>query len=299
MKITAGMGTIEDFETLADAGADEIFCGFVPRFWTEKYGNVLAINRREVLFVHVQITTYEDMRILFEMSQKRGIPVSVTFNSLYYTPEQIYEVTDIIRNLIDIGFENFIVADINLIRHLSAENIPCSIHVSGEIGEWNSYTISMLLKEFSNDVTHISRIIFHRKNTFEDMKSCIEKARSWDENLEFEAFLMNEKCHYTGGFCNSIHSDEMVHMCQLEYRLPGIEYLNLKESPEDSVGASGCALCDIEKLISIGVTHFKIVGRGQSASLIARDIAAVLANDKTHCSQNCYYTSFRTSYPRA
>ena len=35
---------------------------------------------------------------------------------------------------------------------------------------------------------NIKRIIFHRKNTIDDMKSCISR----NNNLEYEAFILNE-----------------------------------------------------------------------------------------------------------
>lgn len=294
MIITAGMGTIDDFFTLVNAGAEEIFCGFIPKDINAKYGNVLPINRREVLFYHVQITTYEDMKILYKMASERDIKVSVTFNALFYTREQLEDIGDIIERLIEIGFKDFIVADINLISFLSDRNISCNIHVSGEIGEWNSFAIKLLLNEFDNEKTAVTRIIFHRKNTIPGMEKCIKTAKLYKPSLEFEAFCMNEKCHYTGGFCNSLHCDEMVHLCKLEYRLPGMEIPYGEDSEEDYVpGRTGCALCKLDELEKIGITHLKIVGRGLSADEVSRDIYAVKnrLNYKEMCNKNCYYIS--------
>ena len=33
MKITAGLGSIDEYERFVQAGADEFFCGYVPFFW--------------------------------------------------------------------------------------------------------------------------------------------------------------------------------------------------------------------------------------------------------------------------
>lgn len=49
MKITAGLGKMENLPKLAAAGADEVFCGYVPLSWLERYGNRTPMNRREVL----------------------------------------------------------------------------------------------------------------------------------------------------------------------------------------------------------------------------------------------------------
>ena len=38
MKIVAGLGSIDEYETFVKAGADEFFCGYVPFPWAEKYG---------------------------------------------------------------------------------------------------------------------------------------------------------------------------------------------------------------------------------------------------------------------
>ena len=49
MKITAGLGSIDEYERFVQAGADEFFCGYVPFSWAEKYGTIIPLIRREVL----------------------------------------------------------------------------------------------------------------------------------------------------------------------------------------------------------------------------------------------------------
>ncbi len=294
MIITAGMGTIDDFDTIVNAGAKEVFCGFIPKEYNERYGNVLPLNRREVLFYHVQITTYEDMKILYRMALDKKVKVSVTFNALFYTKEQRPVIGEIVEKLIAIGFKDYIVADINLIRYIAKKKLPCNIHVSGEIGEWNSFAVKFILSEFDNDVTSITRIIFHRKNTLAGMEKIIKSAKLIKSSMEFEAFCMNEKCHYTGGFCNSLHCDEMVHLCKLEYRLPGVDIPYDDDFSYEYVpGETGCALCKLSELENIGITHLKIVGRGMPASFVAQEIYAVKnqLNYRGMCNKNCYYIS--------
>lgn len=45
MKITAGLGSVDDYVRYVKAGADELFCGYVPFSWAEKYGTVMALNQ--------------------------------------------------------------------------------------------------------------------------------------------------------------------------------------------------------------------------------------------------------------
>lgn len=46
MKIVAGLGSIDEYIPYVLAGADELFCGYVPYNWTKKYGTVLPLKRQ-------------------------------------------------------------------------------------------------------------------------------------------------------------------------------------------------------------------------------------------------------------
>ena len=65
MKITSGLGSIDDYPRYVRAGADELFCGYVPFSWSEKYGTVLPLNRREVLNYNVQIGSFSELEIAY------------------------------------------------------------------------------------------------------------------------------------------------------------------------------------------------------------------------------------------
>ena len=88
MKITAGLGSIDEYIRFAEAGADEFFCGYVPYSWAKKYGTVMPLNRREVFCYNVQLGSYSELEILSAMIKKYRKPVHLTFNSLYYIPQQ-------------------------------------------------------------------------------------------------------------------------------------------------------------------------------------------------------------------
>ena len=108
MKIVAGLGCIDDYIRLVKAGADEVFCGYVPYEWNKKYGSLFPLNRREVLYYNIQINSLEDMKILKKMVDIYNVPVSIAFNYLYYIEEQYEEIANIIQDLIRIGFNEFI-----------------------------------------------------------------------------------------------------------------------------------------------------------------------------------------------
>ena len=111
MKITAGMGSVEDYEMLVQAGADEIFCGYVPFDWNQKFGNLMPLNRREVMYYHVQVNVWEDMKLLANLMKDMHVPVAITLNALYYTEEQLKWIGDTILRLMELGFRDYIIAD--------------------------------------------------------------------------------------------------------------------------------------------------------------------------------------------
>ena len=309
MKIVAGLGSIDEYERFVKAGADEFFCGYVPYSWSKKYGTVLPLNRREVLCYNVQLGAFEELRILAAMIKKYGKPVHLTFNSLYYIPEQYPEIAEIIRCCMTIGFHSYIIADPALMVYLRENNVDCDLHISGETGEINRRMVDAVAQ------FHPKRLIFHRKNTFEDMESVIKSCKNKQQNLlskqmyeagkeaeicEFEAFVLNELCQFTGAFCNSLHCDEMGYLCRVPYwkkpmslsesklekqekNHPG-ENISISEWDSASeltnpvsedgylCGATGCGLCTLKQLSDTGITHLKLVGRGNYTDFMERDI---------------------------
>ena len=302
MKITSGLGSIDDYPRYVRAGADELFCGYVPFSWSEKYGTVLPLNRREVLNYNVQIGSFSELEILANMVQKYQKPVHLAFNSLYYRPEQYEEIARIIQQCRSIGFESYILADPALLVYLRKEKIDCEVHLRGDLGTVNSAMTEVFAKEYPK------RIIFQRKNTISEMRAVIrhitaqkEAARKeWTYPTEFEAFALNELCQFSGAFCNSLHCDEMGYLCRVPYwkkpmslsesklekqekNHPG-ENISISEWDSASeltnpvsedgypCGATGCGLCTLKQLSDAGITHLKLVGRGNYTDFMERDI---------------------------
>ena len=182
------------------------------------------------------------------------------------------------------------------------------------------------------------------------MEACINNNQV--KNLEYEAFILNEKCHYTGAFCSSLHCDEMIHLCKMPYDIAKVseqansfeevnrkieqyynqfdenkdeetleenQYYIQNESYEEGevetgssyiLGETGCGLCALKRMKMAGVTHLKVVGRGNSVDNMKRDVEnlrkaidmledvegnntyEIMVKDrlfKGKCSGQCYY----------
>ena len=287
MQIVAGLGSIDEYERFVKAGADEFFCGYVPFSWAEKYGVMNPLNRREVLYYNVQIGSMSELRILKKMVDYYGKPVKLTFNSLYYTKEQYPMIAEIITQCMQAGFESYIIADPALILYLRQQKINCDIHLSGEMAEVNRIMIEEMMQ------FDIRRVIFHRKNSLDDMESCISYVA--DKKIQYEAFILNELCQFSGAFCNSLHCDELTHLCRVPYKLGNLypeekenllvrEKLKTEKRPETDeeeltydadgylTGSTGCGLCALYRMRQIGITHLKLVGRGNYTDFMEKDI---------------------------
>lgn len=319
MKIVAGLASLDEYIRFCEAGADEFFAGYVPYEWNRKYGSLLALNRREVLTSNVQLGAFSELEILAEMVKTYGKPVHLAFNALFYIPEQYPELAEIIQSCVALGFRTVIAADPALICYLKEKGIHCGIHVSGELGEVNSRMFSVF-KDLQAE-----RLIFHRKCSFSDMASIIQSGKTCWENMEYEAFVLNELCQFTGAFCNSMHCDEMGYLCRAPHRLgpvicgntarrtePGGQNTERVQQSEEGYlcGATGCGLCALYQLREAGITHLKLVGRGNYVDFMEQDIrnlkrALTLLQESGSeeiyrekmkqelfpqgCSGNCYY----------
>ena len=271
MKIVAGLGTLDAFEKYVLAGADEVFCGCMPFPWVKKYGIVSPLNRREVLLYNTQVASLSDMRILKRLSEQTDVPVSVTVNSTGYAPSQYPEIMDFFRALSDMGLNRWIIADLSLWMEILRAGLPARVHVSGEMGEINTSALAFYAS------LGAARVIFHRKVSVSAMEALISAA----PGLEYEAFILNEKCYYTGAYCNSLHCDEMGHLCRVPGKMGGIrdavrpDEEFLEKTLRDVTGESGCGLCALPELQKAGVTHLKLVGRGARPEKMERDIRAL------------------------
>lgn len=212
MKIVAGLGSLDAFDAYVGAGADELFAGFIPAEWLERYGVVSPLNRREVLLYPTQIASMADMRTLSRLSREANVPVSLTINATFYAPEQYEAIRNLIESLLDVGFSRFILADPALLLYLHRTGCRARVHLSGEMGAFNVPALSLL------DGPDVSRIILHRKTGLDEMAKI---ARAFP-GRELEAFVLNERCYYTGALCNSLHADELPHLCRVSGEIASV-----------------------------------------------------------------------------
>ena len=293
MKIVAPLTNHNCYEQLVEAGCDEFYFGFIPYSWQKEFiNNCIPLNRREYILNACNNFSFDTLKILQKKIEKYKKPVKITFNSHYYNKNQYKVLKELIKRLIDIGFNKLIIGDLSLIIYLQEANIECDIHMSGELMIPSNINVNYYSK------FNISRFIFPRKTSVNEIKSIIHKSNL---NVEFEAFVLNDICYYSGALCNSFHCDEFGSFC-------GIPHMTFKNNPNSKMysniektmtiknqmllsmmqqgkllnknqtqneetlrlGQTGCGLCRIKELIDYGVTHGKVVGRGRDLSFLVK-----------------------------
>ena len=287
LKITAPFRAKDEVFPLIEAGADELYCGYLPEKWKKRYTD-LEFERKGT---GSNFTDLKELKTAVKSAHARNIPVYCTLNGLY-VQQQHPLLMEIVDELAQVGFDGFIVADLGLLLALRARGCREQIHISTGGTVFNRDAV-LFYKELG-----VSRIILDRQVTLGSMRQLASAC----PDIEFEVFILNTLCVYIDGFCTFFHCSEMPYKdtggdtnnpgkpvpygmvssydlcaegdaCGRKYsvrtrrirdgRVPAqkIEPVFYKRLL-DGTACGGCALYDIAKT---GVKTLKIVGRQMEA----------------------------------
>lgn len=277
MKIFAPINNVDETEALIKAGADELYCGVVPKEWDEKYSRMFSINRRH--HYANQLKDFESLNKIIELAHKNDVQVYVTMNNLFYIEEQKDMILDFLKKIEGYKADGVIISSIPVIE-LCIKNTSIPVSVSGETLPINNQSVS-LLKEMG-----VKRITFPRDITLNEISEIINK----HPELEYEPFILRERCGFCGGNCFASHGIKKRNFCGENWNIEIIsqndditdyrDYVNFKQTimgyeiwrKKDYIPSienkildtrlSECGLCALKKMKELGVDSLKIVGRG-------------------------------------
>ncbi len=287
MKVTAPISRLEEIELLAAAGADEIYCGVVPEEWLAQF-NSGAVNRR--LFGNLR--GLQALRDAIELAHRHARSLFLVLNAPHYGAAHQRALLDLAERFRDFGGDAVIVADAGLIAELG-ERVPgLRVHLSSVAGCRNSAAV-----EFYRELG-VRRVILPRDVTLAE----IAAIRANAQDLEIEAFVLNDGCVFEEGLCHSIHLPAKLGgpIC-LDRRAPryvgrqGLEIPAQLRSELDANDADyrdwlwyrfgcgfsstpeglpygPCGLCAVPQLAAAGLASVKIAGRERST---AQKVASV------------------------
>lgn len=271
MRILSPVDNLAEVQALADAGADEVYGGYVPTAWVKKYSMLGSANQR--YFPSAQITDARELGRVINSAHGCGIKFFLTMNAPYYTERQYSDLLDEARSVSGMGADALIVSDLGLLLRLRDALPEVNVHLSTLQTVFNSEAARFFHR------LGISRMVLPRELTLAEMAGVVKS----NPGVEFDAFVMVGKCPNIEGFCTFTHnSPSLVWPCEERYDIaaetPG-------ESPEGIINAQAgwsgvnrrqaCGLCGLPRLQKAGVTALKLVGRGGPTKMKVAVIKAV------------------------
>lgn len=287
MKIVAPISRIPDIEAVARAGANELYCGILPRQWLERFGAASA-NRRPT----GNLASCEALSCAITTAHEHGCTLALTLNAQQYSADQTGAALDLAGTFLELGGDALIISDLGLIQAVS-ESLPWArIHVSSVAACRNADAVKFY-REFG-----VARVILPRDVMLEE---AVEIAADVPD-VEIEVFVLNDGCVFEEGACNTIHLPSRLGgpICLDKYRYAYrrrdgrrlSERLQQRSAETDqeyekwlwyrfSCGFSStpeglpfgpCGLCAVPRLRLGDVTAVKIAGRDAPT---ARKVASV------------------------
>ncbi len=316
MKLISPIDHRSEVEPLLQAGADELYGGYIPAAWQQRFGLLASINQRT--FAGAQIDSFTDLEQIVSVCREHQRDFALTLNSPFYSDSQLPLLIDYVAEAVSAGVNSVILADLGLLRVLKAQFPALLFHASTLAHLGNSAAIHFYQQQ------GIDRVILPRHLNVAEMEAIIRQV----PDVDIDAFLLVGKCPNTEGFCTFHHSShDKVWPCEIEYCIEPVdkestalkEAISKQQSWSQTDRRHGCGLCAIPALLKAGVAGLKLVGRGapllrkvknlqlagefltlaESAPSFSEYQKEALSAHQRHfgigCSENvCYYPEFHS-----
>jgi len=270
MKLLAPLRHSSEVEPLLQAGAEQFYFGITPPDWQQRFSQSW-INRRAP--VSAGVPNLADFRLLLERAA--GYPVYVALNAPYYPAGALELLTGFSQRLLKMGAAGLIVADLDLLLALADAGLAAKLHLSS-LATCTNPGSAAFFQELG-----IGRIILPRH------LSLAEIGASLVPGIEFEVFLLNDGCVFEEGLCATTHAAGAFclqdgaaaegvsarNRDSYEFWKWTLNHCGCKTSRGYPVGP--CGLCALPKLLQLGISSLKVVGR--EASLVRKTASVRLA----------------------
>lgn len=247
----------EEVRLLAEAGADALYGGVIPKSWRDR---VLSANQRT--FAAAQFPSEGTFAEAARDAASLGTPMHLTLNAPVYDPDSYVDLVALAERAAGWGVAGLIVGDPGLLLRLRDADLGLEITLSTLAGFMNRGSLAFF-KQFG-----LKRAVLPRHLTLAEVASIVQS----DPELEFEAFILVGKCPNEEAHCTFQHVSETKRWpCEIPYELKDLQRKPLLESHPRATYETrwsevdrrcGCGLCAIPLLAVAGVQWLKLVGRG-------------------------------------
>ena len=188
MKIKAPLTDKKEVEKLCEAGADEFFCGIESSGWKKKYKG-FAISQRAG---GANFSKLEELEKAIDIAHRHHAKVHVAINAFFYREEQYSDAIDLIKDILDIGADGIIFADLGLLLNIDKRLLRGKDIVIGvDAVIFNSAAVHFY-RSFG-----ASRVVLPRSMTLSEMGEVVEK----EKGMEYEVFIIHDLCFFEDGLC--------------------------------------------------------------------------------------------------
>lgn len=270
MRIISPVDHLAEAAGLLEAGADELYGGFVPPEWREDYALVASLNQRT--FDAAQIATQAELAEIVDLAHAAGRRFALTLNAPYYSDAQLPLLLDYLDRMVDLGIDGLILADPGLLRLVAGRHPALELHASTLAHLSNSGALRFYAS------LGVRRAILPRHMTVAEMAAIAAAV----PEVRCDAFLLVGKCPNTEGLCTFHHvSPERIWPCEIPYdiapagRAPSpalVAAMARQAGWSQTDRRHGCGLCAIPLLKNAGIDGLKLVGRGAPAAQKIRNV---------------------------
>lgn len=282
MNIISPIDQLSEAPLLLDAGANELYGGYVSSEWSERFSLHASINQRT--FASAQIDSLDELTAIIQQVHARNATFSLTLNAPFYTDEQMPILLEYIAEVVAAGVDGLILADLGLLRQVRSLYPDLELHASTLAHLANSEAVAVYAE------AGIDRVVLPRHLPVSEMAAIVAAHPS----IRFDAFLLVGNCPNTEGLCTFHHSSpDRIWPCEIPYDIEPVESTDSQElqsamarqhSWSQTNRRHGCGLCAIPALHAARLYGLKLVGRGASTAMKIRNI--VLTEEFTALSKS-------------
>lgn len=269
MRIISPIDSLQEASQLIEAGADELYGGYLPESW-QGYSLAASINQRT--FPAAQIATEKELSEIITLAHDHGRTFALTLNAPYYTEAQLPLLCDYVDRMVGLGIDSLILADVGLLRLLRQRHPDLEYHASTLAHLGNAAAVRFFVE------LGITRAVLPRHLTVADIAAIVREVHG----VRCDAFLLVGKCPNTEGLCTFHHSSpQRIWPCEIPYDIQPCEpkpsavlqdAMRRQNSWSKTDRRHGCGLCAIPHLQRSGVHGLKLVGRGAPPAQKVRNI---------------------------
>jgi hypothetical protein len=195
MRIKSPLTNKKEAAPLREAGADEFFCGIEPYSWRKRYKD-FCVNQRST---GANFTRLADLEKAIQIAHKYKTKVHITMNAFFYLEEQYKAAQAIIKDVLDIGADGIIFADLGLLRPIGAckdTNNKNLLKGKDVIAGCDAAIFNSAAVKFYKRLG-ATRVVFPRSMSIGEINEVVKA----DNFLEYEVFIIHDLCFFEDGFC--------------------------------------------------------------------------------------------------